>query len=245
MIVEVCIGSVPCAYESLKGGAQRVELCDNLNEGGTTPSYGTIVASRKIKGLKTMVMIRPRGGDFLYTDTEFEIMKEDVRVARMLGADGVVFGILKKDGSIDVDRAEQLIDLAGDLEVTHHRAFDMCKDPFLAMEQLIRIGVKRILTSGQHRNAWEGRHLIAELVKKAAGRIIIMPGAGVNEHNIAEMVAITKAEEYHVALTRKTPSLMECRNEKAFMGSDSQPEFEHLLIDAERIKTFVDLLNKF
>lgn len=244
MITEVCIGSVPCAYESFLGGAQRVELCDNLVEGGTTPSQGAIIECKKIKGLKTMVMIRPRGGDFLYSDVEFEIMKEDVKAARNLGADGVVFGILTKDGSMDIQRLKQLIDLAGEMEVTNHRAFDMCNDPFLALEQLIDLGVKRILTSGQHRNVWEGRFLIADLVKKAAGRIIIMPGAGVKEDNIVDLMAITKAPEYHVALTKKIPSQMEYRNEKAFMGSDAQPEFEHLRIDSERIRTFVNLVNQ-
>ena len=186
MIIEACVNSAISAIEAQKGGADRVELCENLHDGGTTPSAGTIKFARKNLHIGLFVMIRPRGGDFLYSEDEFEIMKEDIKVARELGADGVVFGILKPDGTIDLERMKTLVDLARPMGITCHRAFDMTADPFQAMEDLITLGIDRILTSGQQKTASEGASLILELIQRSNGRIIIMPGSGVKEDNIEE-----------------------------------------------------------
>jgi len=242
-LTEVCIGSVVSAIEAAKGGASRVELCDNLPEGGTTPSAGSIEACLNITQLKTMVMIRPRGGDFLYNETEFDIMKRDIKVARQLGAHGVVFGILKPDGTLDRERMLQLIELSGDMDITCHRAFDMTRDPFEAMESLIGMGIRRILTSGQQPKAPLGTKLIAKLVEKAANRIIIMPGAGVNENTIGLMVT-TGATEFHIAPTRQVESAMDFRNPAVNMGASGQDEYKTLIIDYERVKRVTDYLNQ-
>lgn len=242
-LTEVCIGSVTSAIEAARGGARRVELCDNLPEGGTTPSAGSIETCLNIPQLKTMVMIRPRGGDFLYNDTEFDIMKRDVQVARKLGAHGVVFGILLPDGTIDRGRMQQLIELSGDMDITCHRAFDMTRDPFEAMECLIGMGIRRILTSGQQPKAPLGAELITKLVEKAANRIIIMPGAGVNEHTIEKMAA-TGAREFHIAPTRYVESEMVFRNPAVNMGAPEQNEYRSLIIDHERVRKVTDYLNQ-
>jgi copper homeostasis protein len=178
MIIEACVNSAVSAIEAQKGGVGRVELCENLHDGGTTPSAGSIFLARKNLQIGLFVMIRPRGGDFLYSDDEFEIMKEDIRVAKNLGADGVVFGILLPDGSIDTSRMKILIDLARPMGISCHRAFDMTADPYMAMEHLIDLGIDRILTSGQQPTAPEGAGLIRELIVRANERIIIMPGCG-------------------------------------------------------------------
>ncbi|PKP22771.1 MAG: copper homeostasis protein CutC [Bacteroidetes bacterium HGW-Bacteroidetes-22] len=240
---EVCIGSVASAIEAARGGAQRVELCDNLLEGGTTPSAGSIQACLNIPHLKTMVMIRPRGGDFLYNETEFDIMKRDVIVARELGAHGVVFGILLADGTIDRVRMMQLVELSGSMDITCHRAFDMTRDPFEAMECLIGMGIKRILTSGQQPKAPLGAALITKLIEKAGDRIIIMPGAGVNETTIEKMAA-TGAREFHIAPTRSIDSEMVFRNSSISMGTPEQPEYKTIIVDLERIKKVTDYLNQ-
>lgn len=239
--VEVCIGSVRSAYEAAKAGADRVELCENLLEGGTTPSAGSIAACVEIKNLVTMVMIRPRGGDFLYNETEFDIMKRDVISARKLGAHGVVFGILRSDGTIDRDRMKQLIDLASGLDITCHRAFDMTPDPFEALETLVELGIRRVLTSGQAPKAPLGVDLISKLVRQANGRITIMPGAGVNESTIQTMVT-TGAREFHIAQTRQVESEMTFRNPTVTMGAPNKSEYEITLTDHERVAKVVNYL---
>jgi len=241
-ITEVCVGSVRSAIEAAAGGARRVELCENLLEGGTTPSAGSIEACLKIQELKTMVMIRPRGGDFLYDETEFDVMLRDVRVAGRTGAHGVVFGILKADGTIDRDRMSKLIELSNGMDITCHRAFDMTRNPFEALETLISIGVKRVLTSGQQPKAVLGSGLIKKLIEQADGRIIIMPGSGVNETTIAE-IAETGAREFHIAPKRSVKSEMIFRNLSVNMGTPDQPEYETLITDRYRVKKVVDYLN--
>ena len=188
--IEACVNSVESAIEAEVGGANRVELCDNLYEGGTTPSLGGIEAARQKLRIDLNVMIRPRGGDFLYSDLELEIMKANVRAARAAGADGVVFGILEADGSVNMEQCRQLVELAGSMSTTFHRAFDMCADPFAALENLISLGIDRVLTSGQRASAVEGATLLGKLVEAARGRIIVMPGVGIDRTNIGQIIEL-------------------------------------------------------
>jgi copper homeostasis protein len=178
-------------------GADRIELCDNSHEGGTTPSAGIIKTARKHINIPIHVMIRPRGGDFVYSDREFESMKEDMVMCRVLGIEGFVFGILNPDHSVDFKRNMELIRQAAGLNCTFHRAFDKTNEPFWAMENIIDCGFKRILTSGQAETAVKGKDLIRSLVEKAGNRITIMPGGGIRKHNIKELVLSTAATEYH------------------------------------------------
>lgn len=236
MIIEACVNSAISAIEAQKGGADRVELCENLHDGGTTPSAGAIRFARKNLHIGLFVMIRPRGGDFLYSHDEFEIMKEDIRVSKKLGADGVVFGILLPDGSIDMKRMKLLADIARPMGITCHRAFDMTADPFQAMEGLIGLGIDRVLTSGQRPTAPEGAMLISELIKKSANRIIIMPGSGIKEHNVADLLKSTGANEIHVHLEKQEPSRMTFKQPGVFMGKPDSSEFEHTVTDWGRVR---------
>jgi copper homeostasis protein len=235
MILEACVNSAISAIEAQHGGADRVELCENLHDGGTTPSAGTILLAREKLHIQLFVMIRSRGGDFLYSDHESGIMNCDVRSAKESGADGVVFGILNPDGSIDKERMKILIDLARPMQVTCHRAFDMTADPFQAMEDLISLGVDRILTSGQKPTAPEGASLIRDLIRKANRRIIIMPGSGVKEQNVMKLVEETGATEIHIHLEKQEPSQMIFRQRSVYMGIPDQSEFEYTVTDRERI----------
>ena len=234
--LEVCVDSVESAMAAERGGADRVELCASLWEGGTTPSAGAIAAARERLGIKLHVMIRPRGGDFCYSEIEFDVMQRDISLAKQLGADGVVFGLLKTDGSIDVERTRVLIEMARPLNVTFHRAFDMTSDPWRALEDLIALGVDRILTSGQESSVVEGLDLITELVKRADNRIIIMPGGGLNERNIQRVVARSGVREVHVSGRVSVESEMQYRNERVFMGGALRPpEYLGSVTDAEKI----------
>ena len=198
MILEVCIDSVASAVAAERGGAARVELCDNLVEGGTTPSLGMIETVRAAVRLGLMVMIRPRGGDFVYSVSELEVMRRDIRAARSAGADGVVLGLLTRTGEVDLDRTGSLVEEADPLPVTFHRAFDMVRDQEAALEGLVAAGVRRILTSGGRDSAYDGRLRIGELVRRSAGRVVILPGGGINLENAGEVVRDTGAGEIHV-----------------------------------------------
>jgi copper homeostasis protein len=235
MVIEACVNSAISAIEAQKGGADRVELCENLHDGGTTPSAGAIRFARKNLHIGLFVMIRPRGGDFLYSNEEFEIMKEDINTAKELGADGVVFGILKPDGKIDRERMKLLVDIARPVGITCHRAFDMTIDAFQAMEDLIDLGIDRILTSGQRKTASEGTVLIRELIQRSKGRIIIMPGSGVKEDNIEDLIRETEAKEVHIRLEKQEPGRMIFKQPQVYMGIPEQSEFEHTITDRERI----------
>ena len=219
-----------------------MELCENLHDGGTTPSAGAVRFTRRNLHIALFVMIRPRGGDFLYSGDEFDIMQEDIRVAKELGADGVVFGILNADGTIDVKRMQELVNMARPMGITCHRAFDMTADPYEAMEDLISLGIDRVLTSGQQPTAPQGAMLIRELIGKSAGRIIIMPGSGVKEHNVAELIRITGADEVHIHLEKQEPSGMLFRQSSVYMGKPDQSEFTHTLTDWERINLLLKVL---
>ena len=194
-------------------GANRIELCANPSEGGTTPSYGMIKEARKATDLQLFPIIRPRGGDFLYSDEEYEIMLQDIEVSKKLGANGVVIGMLMEDGSIDVERCSKLITAATDLEVTFHRAFDRTNNMLLALEQVIALGCKRILTSGLHPTVDLGIDNLKLLVEKSADRIIIMPGSGVRSNNIIELANHTGAFAFHSSARKNISSTMQYINQ--------------------------------
>ena len=242
---EACANSVESCVEAQRGGADRVELCAGIPEGGTTPSYGDIVMARKLLiTTKLHVIIRPRGGDFLYSDLEREIMLEDVRMARRLGVDGVVFGVLTSDGDIDMDFMRQLMAESEGMSVTFHRAFDVCCNPFVALGQIIELGCDRILTSGQMPKAEDGVDLLKQLVEKAGDRIIIMPGCGVNAGNIAKIAQITGAKEFHFSARSKHESGMQFRKSRVSMGGSVMiDEYSRDVTDELIVKDIIAKLN--
>jgi copper homeostasis protein len=240
IVLEVCIDSVEAAIAAQQGGAHRVELCANLLEGGTTPSAGTIQLARRSVDIDVNVIIRPRGGDFCYTPIEFEVMKLDIETAKAKGANGVVIGILYQDGSVDKERTRELVELARPLSVTFHRAFDMTRDPYEALETLIELGVDRVLTTGQESSVLEGLDVITNLVEKAGERIIIMPGGGITERNFKKIVETSGVKEVHFLAPATRESPMAYRNPNCFMGGELRPpEFSLTVTDPELVKTFV------
>ena len=245
MILEACVNSAVSAIMAQLGGADRVELCENMADGGCTPSAGTIILARKRLTIHIFVMIRPRGADFLYSDEEFEIMKHDIRAAKELGADGVVFGILMPNGRMDRMRMTELVKMARPMGVTCHRAFDMTRDPMEAIDDLIEIGVDRVLTSGQADSALEGAGLINQLIRYARNRIIIMPGHGIKEHNLSQVVKETGATEFHMYLTKEIPGGMTFVREGVKMGKPEMSEYNYIQVDCERVKKARILLNNF
>lgn len=208
-LIEIATSDFETTRSAVQGGADRIELCANLAEGGTTPSFGMIRQCRESFSVSLYPIIRPRGGDFLYTEEEFTIMLEDVHRCRELGCDGVVIGLLQADGDPDYIRTAKLINAAYPLGVTFHRAFDRCREPLAALEKLIDLGCERILTSGQQPAAPAGMELIARLQEAAGGRIIIMPGSGVRKENIRELAVRTGCHEFHSSLRGKKRGAME------------------------------------
>ncbi len=245
ILIEACVNSVVSAVEAEKGGAHRVELCDNLLEGGTTPSAASIQLAGKVLSIDLNVIVRPRGGDFCYSDIEFDVMKSDILAAKELGANGVVIGILDVDGRVDTKRTGELIDIARPMSVTFHRAFDMTADPFQALHDLIDLKVDRILTSGQKNTAEEGIALISDLMKEAGEDIIIMPGCGITPENIEKLAEQTGAKEFHVFAMKKVESPMIHRNPEAFMGAPVETsEYETSITDADEIQKIISRLKK-
>lgn len=220
---EICANSVASCMAAQEGGADRVELCSGIPEGGTTPSFGMIRSARESIDIALNVIIRPRGGDFLYSPDELKEMVYDIQMAKELGADGVVFGCLTKEGHVDKLAMARLMEAAEGLPVTFHRAFDHTADPMLALEDIIDLGCARILTSGCRPTAMEGAALLSQLVKEAGDRIIIMPGCGVNERNIAELARLSGAREFHFSAREPVVSGMIYRNPDVAMGSEADP----------------------
>jgi copper homeostasis protein len=242
MTVEIVVYNIASAMKAEEGGADRVELCDSPGDGGTTPSYGTIELVRRHVSLDVFVMIRPRGGDFCYSSYEYHAMKRDISQCQKLSVDGIVFGILNPDGTIDKKRCKELIGMARPLKVTCHRAFDMTRDPFEALEDCIEAGFDRILTSGQRARAVEGAELIGELIRKAAGRIAIMPGSGVNEETVREIVSKTGTTEIHCSAVANVESIMKFRNPQIQeMGSEKGSSFTILTVDPNRVRKIREL----
>jgi copper homeostasis protein len=244
--LEVCANSITSALAAQEGGAVRVELCDNLEAGGTTPSPGQITVARKLLNIKLYVLIRPRGADFLYSDVEFQTMLEDVKYCVEAGCDGIVTGILKADGTIDIERNSQLIQLAkdGGLGATFHRAFDMCNDQQQALEAIINMGFERILTSGGRSTAVEGSRAIADLVKQADGRIAIMAGSGITEINVADLVMFTGVTEVHGTLQARVQSQMKYNNDHIIMGSSYGDEYAIDITSVQRVRDVIQNANE-
>jgi copper homeostasis protein len=240
MICEICVDSVAGVRAAKAAGAQRVELCADLLEGGITPSLGMIRQARKVPGIALNVMIRPRGGDFLFNDDEFAIMRADIETAKAEGANGVVIGLLTAAGEIDGDRTRDLVALARPLSVTFHRAFDVAAEPFGALETLIELGVDRVLTSGQEATVLEGLPLIVDLMKRAGDRILIMPGGGITARNIERIVGAARPREIHFAALEPVESAMRFRRAHVFMGGELRPpEYDRLESSAATIGAIV------
>lgn len=242
--LEICANSVTSCVEAQRGGAHRVELCSGIPEGGTTPSYGEIMLAREKIDIRLHVIIRPRGGDFLYSDMEFETMLKDIEMCRKIGVDGVAFGCLTADGEVDMDKNAELIKSADGMSTTFHRAFDRCRHPLESLERIISLGFDRILTSGGKARAEEGVDLLKKLVNQASHRIVIMPGSGINEENIAAIVRETGAVEFHLSARIPVNSGMEFRETNFSMGGKEITiyEYKKLITSAERVKNTLENL---
>ncbi|WP_433337647.1 copper homeostasis protein CutC [Spirillospora sp. CA-294931] len=238
---EICIDGTEGAIAAERAGAHRVELCAALFDGGLTPSAGMVRATlAAVSSIRVHVIIRPRGGDFVFDRHEVAAMEHDVAAVREAGAHGVVIGALTAEGAVDREVTRRLMDAAGDLPVTFHRAFDMTADPFAALDALIELGVDRVLTSGQESSALEGAPLIAELVWRAGDRIAVMPGGGITGRNLARIVAETAVREVHFAALSEAPSPAVHRNPRAFMGGElRRPEYQRLVTTAEGIAAVI------
>jgi copper homeostasis protein len=235
ILLEVCADSVCNALIAQSAGAQRIEFCVNLSEGGVTPSSAQIKIARENLKIKLYVLIRPRGGDFLYNDLEFEIMKSDIHFCGETGCDGVVIGMLNPDGTIDKQRNKALVEIAHryGMGLTFHRAFDRSNNLFQAMEDIIGLGCERILTSGGYDTAIEGANIIRLLIEKAAGRIIIMPGSGITPENVSELIRQTGTKEIHGTFRSRRTSAMQYRNT---LLSRQEEEYELLTTDSEKVR---------
>ena len=243
ILVEACVDSVESALAAARGGAHRIELCANLIEGGTTPSAGTLAICRARLDIPICVLVRPRGGDFLYSAAELAVMLEDIAHAKEAGAHGIVTGVLRVDGEIDAERTRDLIAAARPLRVTFHRAFDVSRDAGRALETLIALGVDRVLTSGQAATAPEGTETIAGLVRQAAGRIVVLPGGGITVDNVADLVRATGVTEVHLTGAVTHQSGMSFRAPEVTIGSPApRSEYEWSVTDAEQIRRVVAML---
>lgn len=234
--VEVCVDSVASAVAAERGGATRVELCSSVIEGGVTPSAGLIETTKAAISIPMHVMIRPRGGDFSYDVDEFETMRRDIALATELGANGIVFGMLNVDGTVDLPHARELAVLARPLAITFHRAFDMAADLFRALEDLCSLGIDRVLTSGGEQTALLGQEKIAQLLRKAHGRIAIMAGSGIKPDNARQLLEATGVREIHVGLRTSVPSPMLYRNPRVSMGSAEGREYQRSVVLEEDVR---------
>ena len=242
--LEICVDSLESAVSAQTAGADRIELCANLGEGGTTPSHGMILSVRNNLTIDMNVIIRPRGSDFLYSDPEFDVMRRDIDTCGEAGANGVVIGILMADGNIDIERTSKLIEFALPMKVTFHRAFDLCRDPEKGLEDVISTGAERILTSGQKSDALSGSELIGKLNEQAGDRIIIMPGGGINESNISRIARITGAKEFHLTGRKIIDSEMIYRKSGIYMGGiPGVEEYSRKTADQQKISNIINILN--
>ncbi len=244
MDLEVCIDSVESAIAAERGGARRVELCSDLLEGGITPGAGLITSVRRRISIDLFVMIRPRGGDFCYTDLEFEVMQEEIGHARHLGADGVVLGILDQQGRVDVARTRQLVELARPLPVTFHRAIDMTPDLPAALQDVLATGATRILTSGGAPDVIRGIDAIARMVRAANGLVAIMPGGGISPENIVTVAESSGATEFHSSVRTVFPSPVSFRKQGMAMGDLRHREYRRFAVREENVRALVRLLER-
>ena len=235
--LEIIGFNIESCITTQEAGANRIELCANPGEGGTTPSYAFIKSARKKLHIDLYVMIRARGGDFLFSNDEFEIMKNDVAICKQLGCDGIVTGILTRDGKIDKKRCKELLDLAYPLEATFHRAFDRVNNPSEALEDIIDLGFERILTSGLKPKAIDGVSLLSQLIKQSDERIIIMPGSGINSKNIISIAENTGAKEFHSSASIAKESEMD------YINPEMNESLQSVMVNKEEVKKMIGLLN--
>lgn len=236
MKLEIIGFNIESCVSAQQAGANRIELCDNPAEGGTTPSYAFIKVARKALHIELYVMIRPRGGDFLYSEAEYEMMKADIEICKNLGADGVVLGMLTSAGKIDKEKCRNLAGYAYPLGVTFHRAFDRTSKPIEALEDIIEIGCERILTSGLQPKAVEGQQLIKELIAHANGRIIVMPGSGVTSENIISLAENTGAVEFH------SSAAIYRNSEMKYLNDAMNEQMKHVVVNTEEVYKMRELL---
>ena len=240
--LEIAVFNIEAALEAIEAGADRIEFCENPSEGGTTPSYGSLVRMIQRTAKPVFPIIRPRGGDFLYSEEEFEVIKADLLLVKELGYAGAVIGMLKEDGAIDINRTAELVSMAGNMEITFHRAFDRCKDPYKGLEDIIQTGCKRILTSGQVPNASDAIPLLKKLVEQANERIIIMPGSGVRAANIQEITSATGVTEIHSSARKAVSTKMH------FNQPSMKENMQVMGVDSDEIKAMLGAIkssNKF
>lgn len=235
-LLEIAVFNIQSALIAQTAGADRIELCENPYGGGTTPSYGTLKTVAEKITIPVFPIIRPRGGDFLYTDEEFEVMKQDLSLCKQFGFQGAVLGLLNADGTIDTERTKRLVDLAYPLEITFHRAFDRAKAPLESMEAIIPTGCSRILTSGQKPNVGDAMELIGQLIQQADDRIIILPGSGVRSSNLPSIME-TGAEEFHSSARKETVSLMQ------FTVGTMNETLNNIFVDKEEIIKMKNILS--
>lgn len=238
MLLEVCAFNLPSSIIAERAGAKRVELCENPADGGTTPSYGTIKQTREKIGISLYPIIRPRGGNFFYDEEEFAIIKQDILLCKQVGCDGISTGVHLQNGEIDTERLKRIVEWAYPMGVTCHRVFDATPDPFKALEQIIDSGCERILTSGQKTTAPEGIEVLANLVQRAEGRIIIMPGAGVRSSNIQQLIDATGATEFHTSARIAAPDPVTFRNPAIADAGD------WYIANEEELNKILGILNK-
>lgn len=241
-LIEICLESVESVIAAEKGGADRVELCSDLFEGGLSPSIGTVKMAKKLSNIAINAMVRPRGGDFCYSDIEFEVMKEEVKAFKAEGVNAIVFGILTPEGRIDMERSREIIELARPLPVTFHRAFDMTRDPFEALDDLIALGVDRVLTSGQEPTVFEGIDTLKALIERAGDKVVILPGSGIKERNFKKIDALLHSKEYHMSLSSSSKSRMAFHPGHIYMGGMlRQSEFTISGTDSNRVQTIISM----
>jgi copper homeostasis protein len=243
IVLEVPVASVDDALAAQTGGADRLELNSALAVGGLTPSLGTLIEVKAAVSLPVLVMIRPRAGGFCYSPADFQVMQRDVELVLRHGADGIVFGILTADGRVDIERCRNLMRQAGDQEAVFHRAFDVTPDPFESLEQLIELGFRRVMTSGQEENAYNGAILIAELVRRAAGRIEVLPAGGINGFTAADVIARTACDQVHASLRMKREDRsVVARPQVSFSSALKLPEHHHDVTSADAVAQLRKLL---
>ncbi|WP_285823131.1 copper homeostasis protein CutC [Duncaniella freteri] len=243
--LEICAGDIDSVKAAVAGGADRVELCSALGEGGVTPSLGFIAAAKNIRGIRVHVLIRPRGGDFIYTPDEVECMRSDIAMCRSLGVDGVVIGALTPGGDIDMEACKRLVDEADNMSITFHRAFDMAEDPDEALEDIISLGCDRLLTSGMAPTALDGIPTIMHLRERAEGRIRIMAGAGVSPATAPAILKAAAADDLHASARTKVTSPVKFRRESVKMGTPDADEFSRLTTSATIVRNLKDIITEY
>lgn len=240
---EICVDSIASAKAAQTGGGHRIELCSALALGGLTPSYATLKWCTQHLHLPIFVLIRPRSGDFWYSEPEFELMLQEIDFCKQQGAKGVVVGFLKPDGSVDFELLAIAVQRAQPMEVTFHRAFDLCNNWQQAVDAIIAAGANRILTSGMQNTAWQGKGLLKELVQYADNRITILPGSGINAENARELAEYTRCTELHFSAKTTVKSQMNYLNTEVLFGNSTDETYNYIETSAIKVAEIVALLN--